>query len=334
MMDSKTTHGVRRRDLLHAAAVGLLGASAAARSPAAVQDEAKGGSGAPPITLNDADAAEVERKLREVGLGEPRRLKSNHYLAIGDAAESFMRSSLTDCELLALAYLRHFQDRGFDVKEPERPLLVIGFLDERSFGKYYGMPSTGGAQPVGLYERSTNVLSVFDWRNVPMVSRASTKNVQTIAHEVTHQLTFNTGLLERAADIPVSIMEGLGTYGEPRKVLGPSDLGRLNLGRLDDLAKLRRSIAWIPIRELLVDDSAFRQGLFGRVLLAYAESWTLVHFLLNHKDRLPGFRDYLKVLRTRKTSDHRIEDAKEHLGDLDELNRDVQAYSVRLLRSL
>lgn len=319
---------MRRRDWLRAAASGFFGASCIARAedPAAPGPAATG--------AHDVDAAEVERKLRDAGLGDPGRLRSNHYLAIGDGAPSFFRSCLTDCEELTLAYLRHFEARGFDVRAPERPLLVVGFRDERSFGRYHGIPPTGGAQPVGLYDRTTNVLSVFDWRNVPMASRSAAKNVQTVAHEGTHQLTFNTGLLDRKADLPICIVEGLGTYGEPRKTLGPSDLGRINLPRLDDLAKMRRAFGWIPARDLLADDQALRQGTFGRVLLAYAESWLLVHLLLQEKGRTPGFREYLKVANTRTTADHRLEDAKAHLGDLDELDRDLRAYAVRLLRSL
>ncbi|MDG3006662.1 DUF1570 domain-containing protein [Paludisphaera mucosa] len=323
--------GLDRRRWLRATAAGLLAAHPAF---AGFQDAAKPEPGPPRI--QDADPEEVARKLREVGLGEPRRLKSNHFLAIGDAAESFMRSCLTDCEHLLLAYLRHFQDRGFDVREPDRPLIVVAFRDDRSFGKYHRMPSlmSGGAQPVGMYDKATNLLSVFDWRNVPMASRAAVKNVQTVSHEGTHQLTFNTGLLDRASDVSPGIVEGLGTYGEPRKVIGPSDVGRLNLQRLDDLAKLRRSVAWIPVRDLIADDAVLRSGLYSRVMLGYAESWALVHYLLNDKDRLPGFRDYLKALRSRTKPGHRLDDARETLGDLDELDRDLQAYAVRLVRSL
>lgn len=289
-----------------------------------------------PIPIRDADEPEVEKTLREAGVQPFRRLRSNHYLALGDGAESFLRTTLTDCEELLLAFMRHFRGRGFEVREPGRPLLVTAFADDRSFGRYHKMPSLmeGGAQAVGMYDRATNLLSVFDWRNVPQVSRAANRNVQTVAHEGTHQLTFNTGLLDREADTPTCIVEGLGTYGEPRKVVGPSDLGRLNVQRADDLAKLRRSLPWIPVRQLLVDDSTLRAGLYGKVMLAYAESWALVHLLLNDKDRLPGFRAYLAALKARKDAEHRLDDAREHLGDLEELDRDLQAHAVRLVRAL
>ncbi len=327
-----TRESIDRRRWLGATAVGLLGL--ASRPPAAAQEPPRADPG--PIPIHDADEAEVEKTLREAGFSQFRRLRSNHFLALGDGAESFLRTTLTDCEELLIAYMRHFRDRGFEVKEPDKPLLVTAFADDRSFGKYHKMPSLmqGGAQAVGMYDRSTNLLSVFDWRNVPQVGRAANRNVQTVAHEGTHQLTFNTGLLVREADIPTCIIEGLGTYGEPRKVMGPSDLGRMNIQRADDLARLRRSIPWIPVRDLLTDDTILRAGLYGKVMLGYAESWALIHLLLHDRPRVAGFRNYLAAIKARKGPEHRLDDAREHLGDLDELDRDLQAYAVKLVQTL
>ena len=42
----------------------------------------------------------------------------------------------------------------------------------------------------------------------------------TLVHEATHQLSFNTGLLNREGDTPLCIVEGLGTYGESRDSIG------------------------------------------------------------------------------------------------------------------
>lgn len=321
---------IDRRRWLIAAAAGVVGSSIGTPSPAQEPPLAE------PIHLRDADEAEVEKQLREAGFEDFRRLRSNHFLALGDGAGSFLRSTLADCEQLLIAYIRHFRARGFEVEEPGRPLLVAAFADDRSFGRYHKIPSLmeGGAQAVGTYDRATNLLSVFDWRNVPQVDRAANRNVQTIAHEATHQLTFNTGLLDRRADTPTCIVEGLGTYGEPRKVVGPSDLGRMNVHRADDLAKLRRSFPWIHVRQLLTDDSILRAGLYGKVMLAYAESWALIQLLMNDEGRLPGFRDYLAAVRARKDGKGREAEAEAHLGDLDRLDRDLMAYAVRLVRAL
>src|SRR5205807_4624560 len=42
----------------------------------------------------------------------------------------------------------------------------------------------------------------------------SDTNVNTIMHEVAHQLSFNTGMLNRHADVPLWLAEGLACYCE------------------------------------------------------------------------------------------------------------------------
>lgn len=323
-----------RRDWLRAAAAGGL-AAVVGGGFGARADENDG------FKIQDADIAEVERRLNKAGIEPIRRMRSKHFEAIGDAGETFIKTCLTDCEQLAFDYLKHFKARGFEVALPENRLIVVAFNDDRSFGKFFDMPSLMragamgiGAQPSGIYDRSTNLLNVFDWRNAPMFSRPANRNAQTLAHEGTHQLTFNTGLLDRAASPPVCIVEGLGTYGEPRKVIGPSDLGRINIQRLDDLAKLRRVTDWIPSRDLLINDKIFREGLVARLMLAYAQSWVLIHYLLNTEDQIPRFRAYLKVARTGKSPELRLKVAEEHLGDLDDLDKALKDHSIKLLRAM
>jgi hypothetical protein len=125
-------------------------------------------------------------------------------------------------------------------------------------------------------------------------------------------------------------------YGEVRKFIGRSAPGQVNLMRLQDLASTqRRRIPWIGVADLLTDDRRLKGGSLDHDhLLAYAESWLLVHYLMNEPVALPGFRKYLEVIRGRETSDKRLEDATAHLGDLDRLNRDLRQYAVRLQKSI
>ena len=221
-------------------------------------------------------------------------------------------------------------------------MIVVIFRDDRSFGKFFRLPSLLEAaelgrpvQPAGIYDRTSNLLHVFDWRNVPMAPRSSHRNMETLAHEGTHQLSFNTGLLSRTGDVPLAIIEGLGTYGEARKISGPSEFGRTNLKRLEDLARIQRRIPWIPVRELLSQDTVLRAGNAARIMLAYAQSWLLVHYLMTEPAMLPRFREYLKTIAQRtKADDQRLEDAGAALGDLDVLDRELRRYAVRLQMSL
>jgi hypothetical protein len=329
---------ITRRNWLRAAALGAVGT----RGPAAEWSGPAAGSADTDEKPGDEAALdEVRRRLTQAKIGPLATVRSARYVAVGDAAEGFMKLILGDCEQLAQDYLNHFKLRGFPIHPPDGPLIIVMFQDDRSFGRFFQFPSLLQAaasgrlvQPAGIYDRKSNLLHVFDWRNVPMAPRAAFRNMETLAHEGTHQLSFNTGLLRREGDTPLCIVEGLGTYGEARKISGPSEFGRLNLKRMSDLAMIQRRVPWISLRELLAQDAILRAGNAARVLLAYAQSWLLVHYLIQEADVLPRFRDYLKTLSTRQTNDHRLDDARAHLGDLDRLDNALRRYAVRLQLSV
>ncbi len=298
--------------------------------------------GAPAPLPPDVEPAAVRDILEKAGIGPLSTVHSAHYVAIGDAPNAFITTILADCEQLAVDYLRHFSSLGFHVHLPDRPMIVIVFRDDRSFGKFLHYPSLLEAaekgqqiSPTGIYYPSPNVLYVFDWRKVPAVYpwRPSHLNIQTLAHEGTHQLTFNTGLLNRKGDTPRCIMEGLGMFAEPRKTTGTSEFGRLNLRRMADLAKIQRRIPWIPLRQLLGEEW-FLAGNALRIMLGYAQSWLLVHYLIKDPQALPRFRNYLHAIAPRVKSSRRIEDAQAILGDLDQLDQELRRYAIRLQLSL
>jgi hypothetical protein len=333
---------LNRRGWLRTTLGSVIGIGCGGTTTCPAKGAAEGKQGAGPEV--EADLTAVRERLAQAKIGPLTTVRSAHYVAIGGAASGFMKLILEDCEQLAFDYHRQFRSHGLAVHEPDHSLIVVMFKDDRSFGRFFHLPSllelhaASGiehpAQPVGLYERKTNLLHVFDWRNVPIASRASHKNMETLAHEGTHQLSFNTGLLNRAADTPLCIVEGIGMYGEPRKTSGHSDLGRLNLWRLRDLAMKQRRFAWIPLRELLTQDAILREGDPDRVMLAYAQSWLLVHYLLKEPQALPRFRDYLEAIYNRRSSDHRLKDARAHLGEVDVLDAELRRYAVRLQLSL
>ena len=87
------------------------------------------------------------------------------------------------------------------------------------------------------------------------VALGGIENLHALAHEATHQLTYNTGLLERHGDVAVCISEGLAMYGESRKPIGRTPPGRRNLVRLRDLGLIRSGLVpWIPLADLLAND--------------------------------------------------------------------------------
>jgi hypothetical protein len=318
---------VNRRAWLRVAAgsVAALGELAAVNRAARAADAAKS-------TVEAEELRRAETRARQVTTRPLLMRRSAHYQAIGDASEPFIKLTLADCEKMAAEFLHHFRSRGFDVKLPDRRLTVIVFRDERPFLKLAEKTPPG---TMGFYSLSANWLALFDFRNVPMNPHGPGQtNMETLTHETTHQLTFNTGLLARQSDTPLSIIEGLAMYCERRRLFGHNEPGQPNLRRLDELAHILRREPWIGVAELMVDDRACFRRSGDRLLLSYSESWLLVYHLMNDPARLPQFRAYLEVLRTRRDSTHRLEDARAHFGDLARLDGELRQEAVRLQQAL
>jgi len=332
---------ITRRGWLAAAVASCAGSAVRAHGA----DEAVAGKAQEREQDDDAEQQAIEALGVRARLRPFRSTRSTSYLAIGDAPAAFQAVTLRDCELVAADYFDHYRAKGFDVSRPVRRLTVVTLADDRSFAAFLGDPSLV-LKPSrlvtiathGFYQPATNRLILFDHRALgpDLGARAGYENLRVLAHEATHQLTFNTGLLRRGGDVPTSIMEGLARYGEVRKPAGRTPPGQINRMCLQDLAQTRR-VPWISVATLFEDDG-FVKGTAGAQaqLLAYAEAWLLVHYLMNDPARTIGFRHYLAAIRDRTEAekDSRLADARQHLGDLDRLNRDLRQYAVRLQKTV
>jgi Protein of unknown function (DUF1570) len=318
---------VARRSLLAGALAAWLGASGRAGEPPQSESE------------EDQERRAIEAILAKAGLRSVGTTRSRHYLGVGDTSESFRSLTLLDCEAVAADYLDYYRTQGFKVAMPSGRLTVVILADESSLaafdGDYRSQKSPTEAKPhlvaTGRYEPRSNRLVVLDMHSVGS-RRTGLENLHLLAHEATHQLTFNTGLLNRGGDVSHSIAEGLAQYGEIRKTSGRTAPGRLQLRNLGVLSAARRmGTPWYPSAQLLADDRPFVLGPFVRLQkLAYAQAWLLIDCLMTDRTRLEGFRAYLEAIRPRVDREHRLDDAERHLGDLDRLDRDVLTYFVRL----
>lgn len=283
------------------------------------------------LTPKDEEQLELEQAREQADRATSRPLvecRSDHFQAVGDASLGFLKLTLADCEALAADFLEHYREKGFKVAAPPRRLTLVVFQDQRQFREF-----APKLPPVvsGMYKRTENWLVLFDFRNSPRGSRpAAYSNLSTLAHEATHLLCYNYGLLKRDGDAPRAIVEGLATYAEERRLHGRDHPGRLNSMRLDDLAHVRRRVEWIKLKTLLKDDQGVFTSTLDRVLLAYAQSWLLTYYLMSTPDMLPRFRDYLKAIAARTDATHRIEDAQARLGDLDQLDAQLRREAVRV----
>jgi hypothetical protein len=288
----------------------------------------------PPPEQAKQERDRAEARIKSITRRPLLHLESEQYQALGDATETFMKMTLDDCESLAREYLAYYQGHGFDVKRPPRRLTLVIFLDERPYLEFARRFARGvSVYTWGFYSKLENWLVLFDFRNVPLVEKgAGHKNVTTLAHEGTHQLAFNTGLMNRQGDTPRALIEGLALYGETRSLHGPVAPGQINGTRLDDLAHIQRREKWIPATDLLTDDAAAFGNTLDRTLLAYAEGWLLIYYLMQTPVRLPQFQAYLKTIAKRTDKNHRYDDAEKHFGDLERLDQDLKREAVRLQR--
>jgi hypothetical protein len=279
----------------------------------------------PAFVCGADDGASVEARARDVGLGKLGRAESDHFLVIGNASQEFRGEVLKACETMAAEFVAHFRAKGFKPLElPTGRMTVVVLADAESYAKFAGEDS--GLTIGGHYEPATNRLVIFDYRSSQgeLARQAEVINSFTLSHETNHLLDFNTGLLDRAGDVPHCISEGLATYGETWRPKPKDQMGHVNYPRLKGL----QGADWIPLAQLLSDDTLLDNAKTRDA--AYAQSWVLVHYHMYYmKDpaRLPKFRAYLAAIKPRRDASHRLEDAREHLGDLDALDKILRRYA-------
>lgn len=112
-----------------------------------------------------------------------------------------------------------------------------------------------------------------------------------VAHEVAHQLAYNTGLQARGVLYPFWLSEGLATVYEAALARGGA-FGDDNPARRERLVAARRSGRVKPLRAFILETCAPDDA--GARSDAYAQSWGLVDFL--HGERPTAFHRYVGTL--------------------------------------
>jgi hypothetical protein len=248
------------------------------------------------------------------------------HLVVGDAPEPFLRKALGLCEALAKDYLAHFPSRGFAVGPPKARLTVVVLSGPEAFAKYLGVEP--GEDVGGQYDPATNRLVIFDNRaregSNPLRARA---NTLTLMHEATHQLTFNTGLLDRDADVPLWLSEGLAMYAEVRSPDGRTRIGQPNRERLAVLREARAAGGWFRVADLVGNDAVLDDPRTEQ--LAYAQSWLLVYHLMQ-QGRSEQLREFLELIRPRRDAARRADDARRAFGEPDRLDEEIARTAAKL----
>jgi len=260
--------------------------------------------------------AEVGKKLLEELPDGFKIHTTKHYLICYNTSPAYASWVGGLFERLLGSFTNYWNRRGFELHEPEFPLVAIVFDRQSDYAAYSRQElGEGGANSIiGYYSLRSNRVIMYDLTGVEEVA-ANTKGartsaarinqilsqpkaertVATIVHEATHQIAFNSGLQVRYADIPFWVSEGIAIYFETPDL--QSTKGWRNIGGVNrvNLFNFRKSLNERPpdsLKLLLTDDARFRDP--ATMSSAYAESWALNYFLL--RTRSDQYVAYLKKM--------------------------------------
>jgi hypothetical protein len=188
----------------------------------------------------------------------------------------------TRFEELYRSFVHYFSVRGFFPESPQMPLVAIVFHSQPEFASY--VRQTGGSvhpATLGFYSTKTNRIILYDVTAGQSVGENWFVNADTIIHEATHQMAFNTGVHNRFSTPPRWLAEGLATLFEARGVwnnrLYRDQPDRVNRGRLEVFQQIAASgQARGTLVPLIQDPDHWFMHSPGA---AYAEAWALTYFL-------------------------------------------------------
>ncbi len=238
----------------------------------------------------------------------------------------------------------YFAMRGFQVETPEFPLIAIVFADAKSFADFCRQD---GLQPFaglrGYYSPQTNRVAIFDSEQASVSDSESadklnqrafamvTGNLRdTLVHEATHQIGFNTGLHARLGANPRWVVEGLATVFEAPGILDRSarhEIGsRINRERLiwfrNFLVSRRPEKS---LESLLKSDRPFQTD----TLDAYSEAWALSFYLIETQP--VAYARYLQTLTQRAMNSE--DSPSQRLDEFrDAFGKDLPLFEANYLR--
>lgn len=279
--------------------------------------------------------------------------RTEHYLIVHNASRAYATWCGALFERLYWAFNNYWDRKGFDLHEPEFPLVAVVFGDRQSYANY-ARPEVGDAVEniIGYYSLRSNRMTMYDLTGVASLRRPGNQRttaaqinamlaqpqaeqtVATVIHEATHQIALNCGLQTRYADIPLWVSEGIAVYFETPDLSssrGWRTIGGVNSMRLRQLRHDLPSRAPGSLVTLLADDKRFRDP--RTAVSAYAEAWALNYFLINQYPR--QFVDYLQKLAKKEPllwdePEQRLQEFRDAFGDIDELEQQMLRFVSRL----
>ena len=276
--------------------------------------------------VNDVERSRVDHlveQFKKAALPVPTVTRTNRFVAVGSARPDFIRQILRMADDTAISYNRYFSQSRLPVKfAPDRMLIVV-LANAGQYSKLMG--ENKARNEGGHYDLDENWTVTFDHRGRSKSTRSSLEraNQVTLLHEVAHQLSFNTGMLNINSDVPMLLSEGLATLAEPAGQTITPGFGQANGPRLSVLNQLmkRNRRAWIPLRDLLVADNAFDAPDDATLQMAYSQSWLFWDTVLQKPELAGKLPAYLKRIDGRLKPDRRLEDFSTALDRVDAVEK-------------
>ena len=247
---------------------------------------------------------------------------STRYVVVAPRGRA--KSYLSTFDTIARTFTSYFSKRGIPLTRSRFPLVAVVFGTQPEFAAYARAEGVSSTENVsGYYLRTSNRVAAYEPRRVaarrlnpdplrmalgssdvfnvqPDFARVPESLRDTLVHEATHQMAFNTGLHSRVGHDPKWVIEGLATLFEP-------DAVRTNTARSQPADRINHQRkAWFEsllrpkwrsdtLTGLIMSDRMFQSDAGG----AYALAWSLSFYL---NEARPG--DYSQYLGRLKARDH------------------------------
>ncbi len=269
---------------------------------------------------------------------------TQHYLICHNTSRVYAQWCGALFERLYKAFTNFWSRKGFELHEPEFPLVALVFADRESYSNF-SSKELGEAAPsiIGFYSLQTNRMTMYDLTGVDALRNAddrrgtpaqinqmlarpeAERTVATIIHEATHQIAFNCGLQTRYADIPLWVSEGIAIYFETPDLnssKGWRTVGAVSQVRLAGFREyLNRGRPDDSLVTLISNDERLRDP--RRAGDAYAEAWALNYFLIRQHPK--QYLAYIEMLSEKQPllwddAQTRLQEFQQAFGNLQQLD--------------
>ena len=274
-----------------------------------------------------------------------------HYLIVSDTSRAYAHWCGAMFERLYGAFRNSWSRNGFDLTEPEFPLVAIVFAGKESYASYSRSALGDAAESIIAYfNLATNRMVMYDLTgmaaggrthvsahaqlNQILSSPEAIQTVATVVHEATHQIAFNCGLHARFSDCPRWFSEGIAMYFETpdlRSTKGWAGIGAVNRSRLADFRQSLPNRTADSLKTLLASDERFLD--LKQATQTYAEAWALTYFLLRQHPK--QYVAYLKMLSKKSPlvqdgPQQRLKEFQQHFGGWEKLDLEFLRFTARV----